>query len=798
MSNSFFNFGEAIDFGEELKKGYDSVNKSYDRREDLEQENDATRLLNAGMPLKIFNELAELAPSLKKGFDGIQQRAYDKNVSAGWGDITKKQTDLKNEALKNVFKIGSKYKYVEKKALDNGDTTTLSMLKFDGVTQTRARDNFMNDSVNNLTSNFGKWVAQNHPMGFDSTAKATDAFNFWKDRYVENMSSIGFDGGYIKTKSEEKLESLKATFIQSVDQNVLGKFQAGVDMNFNIEISNALNSDKPFEQINEMLEHNLGMFDGNRADGYKFIINKSIALAQKGLIKWSSIDGMIFEDVEAKGDIKKTLLEKLGGSEKGKLLVNGWLQTIQDSKKKQLENIDQGRINYAKEFNHKLLEIEKEDGEFSKLDLANYLVENWDIGKGGQLPDGVKNRLTKEAAADFSYLPLLEARYKAGWPISEADIKKIENLNMRSQWNNRLGFDGAGGKSKTNWQSVSTANLTKAKNLIKTYADTRTKESGKKDKSTRWEVINQNGEAAYMAYFAEEIKTAPSSAKAHLNALERIEKDIIAGKFDQLPEGEGEFTVKQREFSLIKAESIIKASANPTNLINNEIIYGSEKIIEEAASLEDGETHLFYEQLANTLNQGKTTISGAEIQFAQLSLRAKMMDKDEPIKSPMLEALEELKKTNFVAYDLLANHRNQASIIKAKIEAFSPESEGGSKILYNEVKSLMPNIVWEANKKREGKGLSYEVTEDGIELVTPQINKAAPRKGDWIPVPNEEGGVFQQRWIVFDGKQWEMTYRQPRAGWDHQWRSAITQFSDVDGTLRFPTFDNRQNITSWN
>ena len=60
MSNSFFNFGEAVDFGEQLKKGYDSVNKSYDRREDLEQENDATRLLNAGMPLKIFNELAEI------------------------------------------------------------------------------------------------------------------------------------------------------------------------------------------------------------------------------------------------------------------------------------------------------------------------------------------------------------------------------------------------------------------------------------------------------------------------------------------------------------------------------------------------------------------------------------------------------------------------------------------------------------------------------------------------------------------------------------------------------------------
>ena len=66
MTNSFFNFIEAPDFASAIAETYRSVNASYDRREQLERENDATRLKNAAMPLKMIQALADFAPKAKK------------------------------------------------------------------------------------------------------------------------------------------------------------------------------------------------------------------------------------------------------------------------------------------------------------------------------------------------------------------------------------------------------------------------------------------------------------------------------------------------------------------------------------------------------------------------------------------------------------------------------------------------------------------------------------------------------------------------------------------------------------
>ena len=54
MTNSFFNFTEAPDFASAIGATYESVNASYDRREELERENDKVREKNAELPLKII------------------------------------------------------------------------------------------------------------------------------------------------------------------------------------------------------------------------------------------------------------------------------------------------------------------------------------------------------------------------------------------------------------------------------------------------------------------------------------------------------------------------------------------------------------------------------------------------------------------------------------------------------------------------------------------------------------------------------------------------------------------------
>ena len=57
-----FVFNEGTDWASTLKEGYKSVNTSYDRREELEEDNDKTRETNAEYPLKIAKELIDLSP----------------------------------------------------------------------------------------------------------------------------------------------------------------------------------------------------------------------------------------------------------------------------------------------------------------------------------------------------------------------------------------------------------------------------------------------------------------------------------------------------------------------------------------------------------------------------------------------------------------------------------------------------------------------------------------------------------------------------------------------------------------
>ena len=87
MTNSFFNFTEAPDFATAIGATYESVNASYDRREELERINDKVREKNAEIPLKIIESLIDFAPSAKKMADGINEKRRQNLLSKGYKDI---------------------------------------------------------------------------------------------------------------------------------------------------------------------------------------------------------------------------------------------------------------------------------------------------------------------------------------------------------------------------------------------------------------------------------------------------------------------------------------------------------------------------------------------------------------------------------------------------------------------------------------------------------------------------------------------------------------------------------------
>ena len=78
MTNSFFNFTEAVDFASVLQDSYDDINRGYERREQLERENDRTREINAAMPMKMIESLADFSISVKKASDKMKEKRYEK------------------------------------------------------------------------------------------------------------------------------------------------------------------------------------------------------------------------------------------------------------------------------------------------------------------------------------------------------------------------------------------------------------------------------------------------------------------------------------------------------------------------------------------------------------------------------------------------------------------------------------------------------------------------------------------------------------------------------------------------
>ena len=76
MTDSFFNFTQAADFATALSQSYAPVNASYDRREQLEQQNDATREKNAAQNLEMFKAIAKLSATTELFWSQIKVHLY--------------------------------------------------------------------------------------------------------------------------------------------------------------------------------------------------------------------------------------------------------------------------------------------------------------------------------------------------------------------------------------------------------------------------------------------------------------------------------------------------------------------------------------------------------------------------------------------------------------------------------------------------------------------------------------------------------------------------------------------------
>ena len=129
MTNSFFNFNEAADFASQLQDSYDQINRGYDRREQLEQENDRTREINAAMPMKIVDSLAEFSLTLKKASDKKKEERYQKLEDYKYGKDDPEEQAKYDANTKWLYDSFPGYRKATKIAIETKDTNAQEILK---------------------------------------------------------------------------------------------------------------------------------------------------------------------------------------------------------------------------------------------------------------------------------------------------------------------------------------------------------------------------------------------------------------------------------------------------------------------------------------------------------------------------------------------------------------------------------------------------------------------------------------------------------------------------------------------
>ena len=741
MTNSFFNFTEAPDFASAIGATYESVNTSYDRREKLERENDETRLKNAEMPLKMIKELIEFAPTAKKMADGLNEKRRQNLLSKGYEGIDQELLDKDKESLKTLFDIGKAENFIKNQALADGDNVTYETIDLSGPHGARRRLLMIEEIKTRIGTEFLPWYTKNYPDGVNSIQEARMAFDSYKQGIITNADQLGFNLRFTKNQLKEAFDATESTFYETANQSVTSKNVLKEQSRMISEVTNALNSEDPLKAFIEASEYNIGYFEGNIAKAERAFINIGLMGMKKGVINIDKFESVLFGEVTAKGDKTRILIDKLGGGTENSLWAEGVLNEIENAKKGVFENKELNRTNYAKGFVEKIQEIENESNtRMTKLELAQYMTENWDITQGGSnLPEFVKNRFAKETGDDILIKAQLDHKLDKGIPITEKEVLKLSDPFLEAQYLPKVKSGNPLAPSK-DFQNL-------AKSQIKGYATTHAKQQGVAPgkESTQWNNIVENAEREYPLLFAKHMQTADSAVDAHILALQDIQKKTFANDYDNLLVNTDKN--KQRNIELIKAEEHIK-TIDP-NVINTGLIFGSEEVIKEAAELPTGQTHLFYEQLAAKI----PGVTGAEIQYKQVEIYNKANGKDKPVKSDVLLAYEKLDpQVQFY----LSHHSSPAKVARAKIDAFKDDAQ----IDYDEIEFLLPSAMKAIEKQLEtDKGefarnitseqflnLPEDLQED-ILGPTPQLGKLEPRRGDW---QRTEQGTF----IVWNGNQW--------------------------------------------
>ena len=697
-------FNEAPDYASILERDYEKQNRGFARREEAERANDQRRIQNAGVPLDLITGLIQFSGTAKKMADGIKAQQnerqldyYVENMST-WTEAQKelaydkyeKGIDILDDDYKVKWKIAHKIneegKFTE--ALELVENSEYKKGRF-GFLQAKAKKH-----AYDINTNFTKSAGDISGLDADEVRVKIAQFKkeYWNGfrEYPEALElqlKKRFNEFEAQKLSEVNKKDNEA-ILQRYENERLQEWEA------NLLVDDA----QTFEK------NAFKMFERIKAEKNFDTLSEAIEYAQEDILKLVE-SNVIPESVARKFEAVSFLHRGKKGQPREKILeahsktfsTTDWDNRLTKASANATAIRDQNKLNYQKQVEQNIQDIEDEQGfSMTTTQLAEYLKQNYDPSKGGPIPDGLTNRLTKEKADDKELARTLKYKYDKGIPFSKEEVQKLNDRDLEAEWLKKV--------NEPNIKVPPQKLEDEAYSLIEKIVNDHTKErSGTKDKSRTWQNNMINAKRAYLDLYARKIETAASPDQANQITLELIEKNIINNLYNEQPGSDPDRNEK-REISLLIASDAIALNED---IVNTGIIFGTEDIIEEAKLLPEGQTHLFYQQLANKYK--KSGVNAHSLQYRQLEIAAELKDEGKPVKSKILQEYEKLDATT---QELLSFHQTPGRVQRAIIEEYGKDGD----ISYNDVGVLIDEVL-----------VNYPVKETVIEQSTKAAMAPSPR-----------------------------------------------------------------------
>ena len=680
MSSSFL-FNQSPDWARIISSSYTSVNASEESNEQLEKQNDQTRIENAGVPLKMLESVAEFSGKAKKLADAIgEKKAQVAERQSDRGFALKDINDI-YDPVESVIKQEEKAANGEiKKKIEDGDVTGAAEIKAASIgknyrEQTDYAKNQVGGNIETLfNENKGKYKTKDGLKWDDPAITAAGRHEIFTKVMANHVYGPAMQAGlknkFIRKYVDKEVFAFKDKQALLHKQKKAEQFQAEEQRDKTLGVLAVHNTDGITNATKEWVDINAASFgEGNKGKrlAIESFFKESLVLAASGhpnvstaklRANWETleIDHAGSGKVLAKDQFPLLNLE----------IQNGLIEA--ETKLAERETEEQKA--YTASVEEKITNFEEQEGKLmTNKELAVFLKENWDPMKGGEIPESIKGRLTKEDHDDDIQLEYIEHLYDLNI-LDKAEVYKLNDGKLREEWLKKAAEGNPSAANKTQ--------IGQAKKKAEGFANKRAKQFGVRPgkENDQWNNIVINAENQFPALYKEAMKTANSEADAFKTATDQMEQLIKNGAYDELLTTESDPLKRSR--NLFRAEKHIEL--NP-DVVNTGIIYGTEDIVEAAKDLPLGEVHLAYKQLGNKLG-----ILPAKLQHQQLSIAAKLRKEKEPVKSEILLAWEILPETT---QELLSHLVDPARVIRAKIEAFKDDA----KIDYNEVGFLIDDII---------------------------------------------------------------------------------------------------------